>query len=134
MEADSSALVVSAAVVSPVVEVSAVEVSPVEVSVLSEPLLLFPQDAKAARDARMSIIDIIFFIFFFSLYEVFSTYKSFIFTDSSIILDSLNDSKRLLFTGNVPRGVFGEYRLQKNGESQREILKMHDFSASRSEP
>ena len=33
-----------------------------------------------------------------------------------------------------PAGVFGEYRLQKNGESQREILKMHDFSASRSEP
>ena len=33
------------------------------------------------------------FIFFFSLYEVFSTYKSFIFTDGSIILDSSSDSK-----------------------------------------
>ena len=42
----------------------------------------------------------------FILIQTFLFKKSFIFTDSSIILDSLNDSKRLLFTGNVLRGVF----------------------------
>ena len=38
----------------------------------------------------------------------------------------------LLFTGNVPRGVFCEQSSQKIWESQREIMRMHDFCASRS--
>ena len=38
----------------------------------------------------------------------------------------------LLFTGNVPRGVFCEQSSQKTRESQREIMRMHDFCASRS--
>ena len=38
----------------------------------------------------------------------------------------------LLFIGNVPRGVFCEQSSQKTRESQREIMRMHDFCASRS--
>ena len=38
----------------------------------------------------------------------------------------------LLFTGNIPRGVFCEQSSQKTRESQREIMRMHDFCASRS--
>ena len=53
-------------------DVSPVVVPLVEVSAeVSFPLPPFPQDAKAARDARMSIIDIIFFIFFSPLWMCF---------------------------------------------------------------
>ena len=38
----------------------------------------------------------------------------------------------LLFTGNVPRGVFCEQSSQKTRELRREIMRMHDFCASRS--
>ena len=38
----------------------------------------------------------------------------------------------LLFTGNIPRGVFCEQSSQKTRELQREIMRMHDFWASRS--
>ncbi len=38
----------------------------------------------------------------------------------------------LLFTGNIPRGVFCEQSSQKTRELQREIMRMHDFCASRS--
>ena len=38
----------------------------------------------------------------------------------------------LLFTGNIPRGVFCEQSSQKTRELQREIMRMHDFYASRS--
>jgi len=38
----------------------------------------------------------------------------------------------LLFTGNIPRGVFCEQSSKKTRESQREIMRMHDFCASRS--
>ena len=38
---------------------------------------------------------------------------------------------KLLFTGNVPRGVFGEQSSQKTRELRREIMRMHDFCASR---
>ena len=40
---------------------------------------------------------------------------------------------RLLFTGNIPRGVFCEQSSQKTRELRREIMRMHDFCASRSE-
>lgn len=40
--------------------------------------------------------------------------------------------KKLLFTGNVPRGVFCEQSSQKTRELRREIMRMHDFCASRS--
>ena len=39
---------------------------------------------------------------------------------------------RLLFTGNIPRGVFCEQSSQKTRELRREIMRMHDFCASRS--
>ena len=38
----------------------------------------------------------------------------------------------LLFTGNIPRGVFCEQSSQKTRELRREIMRMHDFCASRS--
>ena len=38
----------------------------------------------------------------------------------------------LLFTGNVPRGVFCEQSSQKTRELRREIMQKHDFCASRS--
>ena len=38
----------------------------------------------------------------------------------------------LLFTGNVPRGVFCEQSSQKTREVRRDIMRMHDFCASRS--
>ena len=38
----------------------------------------------------------------------------------------------LLFTGNVPRGVFCEQSSQKTRELRRKIMRMHDFCASRS--
>ena len=37
----------------------------------------------------------------------------------------------LLFIGNVPRGVFCEQSSQKTRELRREIMRMHDFCASR---
>ena len=40
---------------------------------------------------------------------------------------------RLLFTGNIPRGVFCEQSSQKTRELRRKIMRMHDFCASRSE-
>ena len=42
-----------------------------------------------------------------------------------------SNHKKLLFIGNVPRGVFCEQSSQKTRESQREIMRMHDFCASR---
>ena len=41
-------------------------------------------------------------------------------------------SKWHWFTGNIPRGVFCEQSSQKTRELQREIMRMHDFCASRS--
>ena len=38
----------------------------------------------------------------------------------------------LPFTGNIPRGVFCEQSSQKTRELRREIMRMHDFCASRS--
>ena len=43
-----------------------------------------------------------------------------------------SNHKKLLVIGNVPRGVFCEQSSQKTRESQREIMRMHDFCASRS--
>ena len=44
----------------------------------------------------------------------------------------LNALFMLLFTGNIPRGVFCEQSSQKTRELRREIMRMHDFCASRS--
>ena len=38
----------------------------------------------------------------------------------------------LLFTGGIPRAVFCERSSQKTREVRREIMRMHDFCASRS--
>ena len=42
------------------------------------------------------------------------------------------DSWLLLFTGSVPRGVFVNIVHRKTWETRREIMRMHDFCASRS--
>ena len=42
------------------------------------------------------------------------------------------DLHLLLFTGSVPRGVFCEQSSQKAREPRREIMRKHDFCASRS--
>ena len=46
--------------------------------------------------------------------------------------DWSNAPNGLLFTGNVPRGVFCEQSSQKTRELRHEIMRMHDFCASRS--
>ena len=38
--------------------------------------------------------------------------------------------KKLLFTGNVPRGVFYKQSSQKTRKPRREIMGLHDFYAS----
>ena len=39
-------------------------------------------------------------------------------------------SATLLFTGNVPRGVFAN-KVHRKRESEREILRMHEFCVTR---
>ena len=67
---------------------------------------------------------------FFVQYVESQFFSAFLLQFTKIFYIGVDQS--LLFTGNIPRGIFCEHSSQKTREFRREIMHLHDFCASRS--